>query len=530
MRYTIGIDYGTMSCRALVMDALTGAVCGISECVYHVYEGHLPDGTVLPDRMALADAAEYRTALVKVVRDAIAAAKINAADVVGMAVDATSMSLVPCKSDGTALCCLPEWKSEPHAYIRLWKSYTATREAEEIGSLAREQKRGFLAACGGYPSSEGAYPKMLETIRKAPEVYEAADVFVDLGEWLNWQLTGELTRDTGTMGLKNYCWDGKTLADADFWPQLDSRLTHVNDKLRGEILPWGSKVGSLTAEMASEMGLKAGISIGAAGLDGHCPIMAIGLHNVGDAMLTIGTSGVLAILATEWKVIPGVCGAGWNTATPGYYAYDMCQSGVGDMFGWFVKNCVPARYEEEGKAQGISVHTLLSRKGFALPVRPDAPVAVDWWNGSRCVVVDQTLSGAISGLRLSTTPEEIYCALVQAAAFGVRVMIEHAENCGVPVNRICVCGGIAAKNPLLVQCYADILGRTLEVSTLPNSAAAGAAIGATAAAGIYSDLNEAMAALSTTEFIVYEPDMQKHAAYEALYSRYLKMREDIRKE
>ena len=204
MRYTIGIDYGTMSCRALVMDALTGAVCGISECVYHVYEGHLPDGTVLPDRMALADAAEYRTALVKVVRDAIAAAKINAADVVGMAVDATSMSLVPCKSDGTALCCLPEWKSEPHAYIRLWKSYTATREAEEIGSLAREQKRGFLAACGGYPSSEGAYPKMLETIRKAPEVYEAADVFVDLGEWLNWQLTGELTRDTGTMGLKNY--------------------------------------------------------------------------------------------------------------------------------------------------------------------------------------------------------------------------------------------------------------------------------------------------------------------------------------
>ena len=200
------------------------------------------------------------------------------------------------------------------------------------------------------------------------------------------------------------------------------------------------------------------------------------------------------------------------------------------MFGWFVKNCVPARYEEEAKAQGISVHTLLSRKGFALPVRPDAPVAVDWWNGSRCVVVDQTLSGAISGLRLSTTPEEIYCALVQAAAFGVRVMIEHAESCGVPVNRICVCGGIAAKNPLLVQCYADILGRTLEVSTLPNSAAAGAAIGATAAAGIYSDLNEAMAALSTTEFIVYEPDMQKHAAYEALYSRYLRMREDIRKE
>lgn len=529
MQYTIGIDYGTLSCRAAVMDAASGQVLGTGECAYHVYEKALPGGAPLPERMALADPREYLPALQAAVRAALAQAGINSADVAGLAVDATSMSVLPCDASGAPLCLQERWQNEPQAYIRLWKSYTATAEAEEIGALARAQGKPFLAACGGHPSSEGIYPKMLETLRACPDLYAAADVFVDLNEWLTWRLTGRLTRCAGSMGLKNYCYDGQMRPDPAFWAQLHPNLANAEEKLRGDILPWGARAGALTPEMADFLGLPAGIAVGAGGLDGHVPAMALGLRRSGDAMMTIGTSGVLGVLSDRWRTVPGVCGAAYNAMIPGLYAYDFCQSGVGDMFGWFVNNCVPARYENEARAQGISVHTLLSRLGFALPVRADAPVAVDWWNGSRCVVVDQTLAGALSGLRLSTRAEEIYRALVEAAAFGMRTMIDHAQAHGLEIKRICVCGGIAVKNPLLVQCYADILGRELQVSTLANSVAAGAAIGAAAAAGLYPNLAAAIDALASQAFITYPPDIQKHAAYAPLYARYQAMREALLK-
>jgi len=524
MRYTIGIDFGTLSCRAVVMNADTGEIVGVGEGGYHVYDKRLPCGTPLPDRMALADPAEYFPALQKAVREAVAQSGAKAEEIKGLAVDATSMSLLPCDGDGNPLSSRQRWQAEPMAYIRLWKSYTATAEAEKIGSLARAQHQPWLEVCGGAPSSEGAYPKMLETLRRCPALYEDADAFVDLNEWVAWRLTGKLTRSASTMGMKNYCGDGKTLPENGFWAQLHPAMVSAGEKLRGPVLTWGDCAGHLTAEMAEYLGLVPGIAVGTGGLDGHTPVMALGLKNSGDAMLTIGTSGVLGVLSDEWHAVPGVCGAAKDAMIPGLYAYDLCQSGVGDMFGWFVQNCVPARYERQAEQEGISVHTLLSRLGFAQPPRPDAPVAVDWWNGSRCPVVDQTLSGAISGLRLSTKPEEIYRALVEAAAFGARFLVEHAEAHGVPVKHLCVCGGIASKNPLLVQCYANVLGRPLYVSCLPNSAAAGVAIAASAAAGLYSSLDAAMEHLASRDFIPYEPDRGAHAAYEPLYRRYLEMR------
>ncbi len=524
MKYTIGVDFGTLSCRALVVSAENGAALGMGECGYHVYDDTLPCGRKLPARAALADPLEYLEALSTAVRAAVKNAGINAQDVIALAIDATSMSVVPCDENGMPMRAQKKWADEPQAYIRLWKSYTATQEAERIKSAMAEKKPGFMAACGGYPSSEGMFPKLLETLRECPALYDETSAFTDLDEWLTWLLTGNLTRSAGSMGLKNYCPDGKTLPDAGFFAQLDERLANVHEKLRGEMLPWGACAGRLTPMMAERLGLPSGIAVGAGGLDGHTSMMALGLHESGDAMLTIGTSGVLAVISDEWHVVSGVCGQAYNGHLPGFYGYDFCQSGVGDMFGWFVDNCVPSRCEAQAKAEGKSVHQLLSERGFAQPVRADAPVAVDWWNGSRSVVVDQTLSGAISGLRLSTRPEEIYRALVEAAAFGTRLLVEHAQKHGVMVKRICVCGGIAGKNPLLVQCYANILGRELHVSSLPNSAAAGAAIGAAAASGMYATLEEAMAHMSSRHFTSYQPDMAVHEAYQPLYERYLKMR------
>ena len=525
MKYTIGIDYGTRSCRAIVMEVATGRALGVDECGYAVYDETLPTGEKLPDRAALADPAEYMEALAKVVRGAVKNAGIDENDVVGIAIDATSMSLVSCDENGVPLCLYEKWKREPLAYIRMWKSYTATAEAEEIARVAHTHDMPFLVACGGFPSSEGGYPKLLETVRKNPELYQEIKHAVDLNEWLTWQLTGKLTRSINSMGMKNYCHDGKTLSPDDFWQHVDPAMKDVNDKMRGEMLPWGAKAGELTSEMAQNLNLPAGIAVGAGGLDGHTSMMALGLMQAGDAMVTIGTSGVLSVISDVWQAIPGICGQSRDGLTPGFYGYDFAQSGVGDMFGWFVDNCVPARYERMAQEKGMSVHALLSELGFAKPVEECNLVAVDWWHGSRSIKVDQTLTGSISGLKLSTKPEEIYRALVEAAAFGMRIMLDALESRGIEVKRFFVCGGIAGKNPLLVQCYADILGRELKVSSLPNSAAAGVAIAAASASGEYASLYEAMEYMGSREFTVYQPDMARHAAYQRLYDKYLKMRE-----
>ena len=525
MKYTIGIDFGTRSCRAIVMEVESGRALGVDECGYAVYDEALPTGEKLPDRAALADPAEYMEALTQVIRGAVKNAGIDANDVIGIAIDATSMSLVSCDENGVPLCLKEKWKREPLAYIRMWKSYTATSEADEISRVAHAHDMPFLVACGGHPSSEGGYPKLLETARKNSALYKEIKHALDLNEWLTWQLTGKLTRSCNSMGMKNYCQDGETLTPDDFWQKVDPCIADVNDKMRGEMLPWGAKAGELTAEMAKRFGLPAGIAVGAGGLDGHTSMMALGLMKDGDAMVTIGTSGVMSVISDIWRAMPGICGQSKNGLIPGFYGYDFAQSGVGDMFGWFVNNCVPARYERMAQEKGVSVHQLLSEMGFAKPVEKCSLVAVDWWNGSRSIVVDQTLTGMISGLKLSTKPEEIYRALVEAAAFGMRLVLDTLESHDVQVKRFFVCGGIASKNPLLVQCYADILGHELKVSSLPNSAAAGVAIAAAAAAGVYESLNEAMAHMASREFTVYQPNMARHAAYQRLYRRYLELRD-----
>ncbi len=524
MKYTIGIDYGTMSCRALVMNAETGAALGGAECGYTVYDTALPTGEKLPDRAALADPGEYLQALEKVVKSAVKDAGIDPKDVVGIALDTTSMSLVSCDSNGVPLCMTEKWAREPLAYIRMWKSYTATKEAEEIGRVAKENHMPFLAACGGNPSSEGGYPKLLETLRKNPALYDDIAVALDLSEWFAWILTGKMTRSINTMGMKNYCGDGKTLPPDAFFKLVDEKFADVNKKMQGEMLPWGSKAGELIAEMAERLNLPAGIAVGSGMLDGHSPMMALGLKESGDAMMTIGTSGVLCVISDRHEVIDGICGQSFNGLIPGFYGYDFAQSGVGDMFGWFVENCVPGKYERMAQEKGVSVHQLLSEMSFPKPVGESGLVAVDWWNGSRSIVVDQTLTGVITGMKLSTRPEDIYRALVEAAAFGMRAMRDALEDKGVAVKHICVCGGIAAKNPLLLQCYADILGSELRLSTLPNSAAAGAAIAAASAAKVYDSLPDAMDALSSREFKLVRPDMQRHQQYEALYEKYKQLR------
>ncbi len=524
MKYTIGIDYGTLSCRALVMNAETGAALGGAECGYTVYDTALPTGEKLPDRAALADPKEYLQALEKVVKGAVKDAGIDPKEVVGIALDTTSMSLVSCDKNGVPLCMTEKWAREPLSYIRMWKSYTATSEAAEIGRAAIENNMPFLAACGGHPSSEGSYPKLLETLRKNPALYDDIAVALDLNEWFTWMLTGKMSRSINSMGMKNYCGDGKTLPPDEFFRLVDEEFAHVNDKMQGEMLPWGAKAGELTAEMAAKLGLPAGIAVGCGALDGHAPMMALGLKESGDAMMTIGTSGVLCVISDHHEAIDGICGQSRNGLIPGFYGYDFAQSGVGDMFGWFVDNCVPGKYERLAQEKGVSVHQLLSEMSFPKAVGESGLVAVDWWNGSRSIVVDQTLTGVITGMKLSTRPEDIYRALVEAAAFGMRAMRDALEDKGVEVKRICVCGGIAAKNPLLLQCYADILGSELRLSTLPNSAAAGAAIGAASAAGVYPSLYEAMDALSSRDFKLVVPDMQRHQQYEALYEKYKQLR------
>lgn len=522
-QFTLGLDFGTGSVRASLVCLSNGAEVATCAREYPVYEGSLPDGTPLKPRMALADPLAYEQAMIEAVRGTLRAADIPSAAIVGMAVDATSSTLLPTAADGTPLRALPRWVREPHAYARLWKSHSAEREARQIEACGREASLPFMDACGHQPSSEWTYPKLLEALHDAPALYAAADYFVDMCDWITWRLSGRLTRGYGAHAIKAfYGEDG--LPPAAFWAAVDPAFGDVNAKLYGPVLRWGERAGGLTAEMAAALGLTEGIAIGAAGLDAHVPLAALGMCRDGDLLLSVGTSNVFALISRTWNPAPGICSAARDAMTPGFYGYDAGQAAVGDLFAWFVDNCVPHRYVTQAQAEGVSVHTLLSRLGFAGEAA-GTPLALDWWNGNRSPLCRNDLSGTLTGLTLATRPEHLYRALVEATAFGARSILDHFRASGLHVGRLILCGGIARKNPVAMQCYADVFGCPVQVSTLVNAASVGSAVLAAAAARAAdgSRLFETMQALASTAFIDYAPDPARTAAYDAQYAQYQRL-------
>ena len=523
----LGVDFGTLSARALIVETQTGRELGTAAMDYPhgVMDRALPDGTPLPPDWALQDPADYLECLSRVVPQALAQAGVRAEDVVGVGVDATTCTLFPIDANGAPLCALPELAGEKHAYAKLWKHHGAQAYADRMTRVARERGEAFLARYGGKVSSEWLFPKLWETLDQAPALYARAHRFIDTADWIVMKLTGAEARSGCLAGCKAFWNPRDGYPPNDYFRALDPRLEHaVDEKLSRDIRQVCTRAGFLTEEGARLTGLAPGTAVAVGHSDALVALPAAGITGAGRMLMIVGTSTCHIMLDDRERDVPGICGVVDDGVIPGFLSYEAGQSCVGDHFDWFVHTLAPEAYAREARERGLDLHRLLTEKAARLAPGESGLLALDWWNGNRSVLVDADLTGLFMGMTLATRPEELYRALIEATAFGTRLIIENFEEHGVPVQGITACGGIAQKNAFLMQLYADVLGREISVArSAQNSALGSAMMGAVAAgraAGGWDTIDEAAAAMGGVRPGGYVPDPAAHAVYDRLYAEY----------
>ena len=524
-RYVVGVDFGTLSGRAVVVRTSDGAEVGsaVSEFRNGVIERELPaTGERLPPSWALQDPDDYREVLRSAVPAAVEAAGVDPASIVGIGTDFTASTPLPVRRDGVPLCELDEFRNRPHAYAKLWKHHAAQAQAERINATAEARDEPWLPRYGGRISSEWQFAKALQVLEEDPEIYAAADRWIEAADWIVWQLCGEETRNECTAGYKGIFQDGAYPSEA-YLAALDERFAgFVADKLEHPLSPLGGRAGDLTAEAAGWMGLPEGIAVSVGNVDAHVTAPAAQAIEPGQMVAIMGTSTCHVMNHESFADVPGMCGAVLGGITPGLWGFEAGQSGVGDIFGWLVDHFVGARYHEEAAERGLSLHEHLSRQAEEQAVGEHGLVALDWESGNRSVLVDHELSGLIVGLTLGTRPPDVYRALVEATAFGARTIIETLEAADVPVKDIVVAGGLL-KNRFVMQIYADVLRRPLHLIGSEQGPALGSAIHAAVAAGVHPDIHAASAAMGSQERDAYAPDPAAADAYDDLYADYKRL-------
>lgn len=527
-KYSIGVDYGTQSGRAVLVEVSTGNVIAqaVKEYTHGVIDEYLPDGkTKLEPDWALQHPADYMEVLEVTIPAVLGEAKVAKEDVIGLAIDFTACTMLPIDKDGEPLCFKEDLKSLPHAWLKLWKHHAAQDEANKLNEIASQRGEKFLARYGGKISSEWMIPKIMQILDEAPEIYEMADRFMEATDWVTMMMTGEEKRNSCTAGYKAI-WNKKEgYPSKDFFKALDPRLENVvEEKLSTDIHSLGEKAGELTKEMADKIGLLPGTAIGVANVDAHVSLPAVGITEPGKMLMIIGTSTCDILLGTEEKIVPGMCGVVEDGVLPGFFGYESGQSCVGDHFEWFVENQVPAEYKEAAKAEGKNIHQYLTEKASKLKVGESGLVALDWWNGNRSVLVDVDLTGMMLGMTLATKPEEIYRALIEATAYGKKIIIETFEESGVPVDELYACGGISWKNPMMMQIYADVTNKEIYISASDQTPALGAAMfGAVAAGkekGGYDSIFDAAKVMGKVKEEYYKPIPENVEVYKKLYREY----------
>jgi L-ribulokinase len=527
-KYAIGVDYGTESGRAVLVHVQTGEEVATAVHPYAdgVIDEHLPgNGRPLPHDFALQNPQDYIEVLKTAVPQVLRESGVSADDVIGIGTDFTACTMLPVKADGTPLCFLPEWQSNPYAWVKLWKHHAAQPQANQLNETARQMGEEWLKWYGGKISSEWLIPKIWETAEKAPEVYAAADKFVEAADWIVWQMTGQEKRNACTAGYKAIWNKQKGYPRNNFFAALHPALENVvEDKLSREIYPLGQKAGGLTAEMARLTGLNVGTAVPIGNVDAHVSAPATAVTQPGQMVMIMGTSTCHILIGDQERVVEGMCGVVEDGVVPGLFGYEAGQSCVGDHFAWFVDNGVPLAYYEEAQTRGLTVHQLLEEKAAAQKPGAHGLVALDWWNGNRSILVDVDLTGLIIGMTLATKPEDIYRALIEATAYGTRIIIESFERSGVPVTELVAAGGLPGRNKLLMQIYADVTGRTIKVAGTEQAGAFGsamfAAVAAGAAAGGYDSIVEAAAHMARLQDVVYTPIPEHEAVYDRLFAEY----------
>ncbi|NCF68539.1 MAG: ribulokinase [Chloroflexi bacterium] len=522
-KYAIGIDFGTLSGRAVLVDVGDGSEVATAVFDYsngvidHIMPG---SGKQLPPEWALQDPLDYIETIKQTVPAVLTESGVSADEVVGVGIDFTACTMMPVKADGTPLRALAEWRDNPHAWVKLWKHHASQPQADQINETAREMGESWLNRYGGKISSEWFFSKALQILQEAPEVYHAADRLLEAADWVIWQMTGNETRNACTAGYKAMVQDGH-YPSREYFAALHPDFADVIDsKMSREFAQLGDRAGELTAEMAATTGLKKGIAVAVANVDAHVTAPAVKATDPGVMVMIMGTSTCHIMSDTELQEVDGMCGVVDGGIIPGLYGYEAGQSGVGDIFAWFVDNAVPPEYHEAAAQAGLNLHEHLEQEAARQAVGEHGLVALDWWNGNRSTLVDTTLSGLLIGMTLATRAPDIYRALIESTAFGTREIIEAFEDRGIAVKELVAAGGLPEKNMLLRQIYADVTGRTFKLAGSAQSPALGSAMHAAVAAGVYPDIQTAADKMGQLGDEVVSPIPENKAAYDALYAEY----------
>ncbi|RST06887.1 ribulokinase [Streptomyces sp. WAC07149] len=520
-QYTVGVDFGTLSGRAVVVRIRDGQELGAAVHTYRhaVMERHLPHGGArLPPDWALQHPEDWRDVLRRAVPEAVAAAGIDPAAVIGIATDFTACTVLPTLADGTPLA-ETELAGRPHAWPKLWKHHAAQPYADRINELAHARGEKWISRYGGRISAEWQFAKALQVLEEDPLVYDTCARWIEAADWIVWQLTGSESRNACTAGYKGIHQDGAYPSE-EYLAGLNPRFADfARTRLAFPLSALGSRVGPLSTEAAAWTGLRPGIAVAAGNVDAHVTAAAARAVEDGQLLAVMGTSTCHIVNAPVLADVPGICGVVNGGIVEGAYGYEAGQSAVGDVFAWVLDQGVPPEYLTEAAGRDEDLHTLLTRKAAGQPVGGHGLVALDWLGGNRSVLVDHRLSGVIAGLTLATRPEDVYRALLEATAFGTRVIVEALETGGVPVREFIVAGGLA-RNGLLMQIYSDVLRRPVSLAASDQAPALGSAIHAAVAAGAYSDVRAAGAAMGRRLPAVYTPDASRADAYDALYAEY----------
>ena len=520
--YVIGIDYGTLSGRSVLVDTADGHVAASSSFDYPhgVLDRRLPDGTPLPADYALQHPQDYLDVLYRTIPRLLEATGISGEDVVGIGLDATACTVLPLDRQGQPLCF--KYPHEPQSYVKMWKHHGAQTLADRLTKAAESVCPEILRRMGGSISAESFFPKLWELWEKAPLLYKEMYEYMEVADWIILHMTGCAHRNGCAAGYKAQYIPGvgypghELFEKAGFCPEGP-----VTDKMPSPVVPVGETAGYLREDVAERLGLKAGIPVAAGLVDAHVCVPAAGIAQDGNMLMIIGTSACHMVMGQDASVVPGICGFVDGGIMPGFTGFEAGQSSVGDLYAWFVSNCVPAEYFDMAKARGMSIHSYLSMLAEKKAPGETGLLALDWLNGNRSILCNYNLSALVMGMTMQTKCEDIYRALLESTAFGCRAIVENFRKNGVPVERFTASGGISLKNPFVMQIYSDVLNMPVEVIDAEVGPALGSAIFAAVAAGCYENIQAAAQAMKSRTVEIYTPKAENVSVYDALYREYL---------
>lgn len=523
--YVIGVDFGTLSARALLLDVVSGTEVAESvfEYPHGVISNRLGQGE-LPPKFALQHPGDYLQALGHTVKGVMAEAGIGADEVKGIGVDFTTCTILPLDEENRPLCLDPRFAEEPHAYVKLWKHHGAAQYADRLTQSAKLCAPQMLVRYGGKLSFQWMFPKIMEVLQEAPDVFNVANRFAEAGDWITAQLTGRETHSLSFAGYKA-CFDPDAgYPEEAFLTEADPRLAGIiGTKVSKTVDPVCTIAGCVDGSGAELTGLAEGTPVAVAMPDAHVALPALNITEDRKMMLILGTSICHLINSSQPKEVPGVCGCIKDGVIPGHYTYEAGQPSCGDALDVFIEHFTPAEYRAEAAQRNMTLHQLYIEKASALRIGQSGLIVLDWFNGNRSTLNDSDLSGMLLGLTLHTRPEEIYRALLEGCAFGSRMIIENFEEHGVQIDSVVASGGIAMKNGLMMQIYADVIGKPVSVAGSVQASARGSALYAAVAAGLYPDIRQAAMALAIPDREVYEPCPDSTGIYEEMYREYRKL-------